>query len=162
MTIGPSSPSLFRGYFGKPEATAERFTDGWFATGDLATADEQGYLFYVGRRDDLIMSAGHRLGPGEIEDALRRHAAVRAAVVVGAPDPERGQVVKAVVQLVPGAQGDRSLGELTKELQDLVRVGVGRHAYPREVEYIDDFPRTVTGKVRRDVLRMPADARGET
>jgi acetyl-CoA synthetase len=161
MTIGPSSPSLFRGYFGKPEATAERFTDGWFATGDLATADEQGYLFYVGRRDDLIMSAGHRLGPGEIEDALRRHAAVRAAVVVGAPDPERGQVVKAVVQLVAGGQGDRPLEELTKELQDLVRVGVGRHAYPREVEYIDDFPRTVTGKVRRDVLRLPAHARGE-
>jgi acetyl-CoA synthetase len=161
ITIGPSSPSIFVGYFGKPAATAERFAGGWFRTGDLATRDERGHLFYVGRKDDLIMSAGHRLGPGEIEEALRRHEAVRAAVVVGAPDPQRGQRVKAVVQLVDNAHSYGSLEQLTLELQDLVRVGVGRHAYPREIEYIEEFPRTVTGKVRRDVLRLPVESRGD-
>jgi acetyl-CoA synthetase len=155
ITIGPSSPSLFLGYFNKPDATAERFADGWFRTGDLALRDERGHLFYVGRKDDLIMSAGHRLGPGEIEEVLRRHAAVRAAVVVGVPDAKRGQRVKAVVQLVEGAAVERSLDQLNRELQDLVRDGVGKHAYPREIEYVEEFPRTVTGKVRRDLLRLP-------
>jgi acetyl-CoA synthetase len=159
ILISPESPSLFLGYWGRPEATAERFVDGWFATGDLAAADERGYLFYAGRRDDLIMSAGHRLGPGEIEDALLRHEAVRTAVVVGAPDAERGQLVRAIVQLTtPGRALPRE--ELTRQLQDLVRAGVGRHAYPREVEYVEEFPRTVTGKIRRDVLRQPVNERG--
>lgn len=155
ILIGPSSPSLFLGYFDRPEATADRFVDGWFATGDLAIADERGYLFYSGRKDDLIMSAGHRLGPGEIEDALTRHEAVRTAVVVGAPDPKRGQIVKAIVQL-KDRESNTPREELILQLQDLVRKGVGGHAYPREVVFVDEFPRTVTGKIRRDLLRRPA------
>lgn len=161
MTVDPSSPSLFLGYFRQPEATAGCYTGGWYGTGDLAARDERGYLFYKGRKDDLIMSSGHRLGPSEIELAIARHAAVKMAVVVGAPDPERGQRIKAVVQLVDGAGSHGSLDELTAELQDLVRTGVGKHAYPREIEYIDEFPRTVTGKVRRDVLRLPRASRGD-
>lgn len=158
ILISRESPSLFLGYWGRSEATAERFVEGWFATGDLAAADDRGYLFYAGRRDDLIMSAGHRLGPSEIEDALLRHEAVRTAVVVGAPDPRRGQLVRAVVQLTSDGQ-EISREELTRQLQDLVRAGVGRHAYPREIEYVDEFPRTVTGKIRRDLLRQPVSAR---
>ncbi len=155
IMIARTSPSLFLGYFNQPEATSERFVDGWFATGDLAIADERGYLFYSGRKDDLIMSAGHRLGPGEIEDALSRHESVRTAVVVGAPDPKRGQIVKAYVQLTESGTG-QSREELIHQLQDLVRNGVGGHAYPRTVEFVEDFPRTVTGKIRRDLLRLPS------
>lgn len=150
LMVAGSSPSLFLGYYGDPEATAERFVDGWFATGDLAFADERGYLHYLGRKDDLIISAGHRIGPAEIEEVLRRHPQVAEAVVVGVPDPRRGQRIRAVVRL---RNGNRPTGELTRELQDLVRSGVGRHAYPRDVEYVDEFPRTVTGKVQRSLLR---------
>lgn len=157
ILVSPTSPSLFLGYYGRPEATAERFVDGWFATGDLAARDDRGSLFYAGRKDDLIMSAGHRLGPGEIEAALGRHDAVRTAVAVGTPDPQRGQRVKAIVQLT--ARGTSiSRDVLTRELQDLVRSGVGRHAYPREIEFVDEFPRTITGKIRRDLLRLPASS----
>jgi acetyl-CoA synthetase len=160
ILIDPCSPSLFLGYWGRPDATAAQFVDGWYSTGDLAVRDERGYMFYAGRKDDLIMSAGHRLGPAEIEEALVRHDAVRAAVVVGAPDAERGQVVKAVVQLAPAADAaDRD--ELTRQLQDTVRAAVGRHAYPRSIEYVDEFPRTITGKVRRDVLRLAPAEREE-
>ena len=157
LQIAEGSPSLFLGYHGQPEATAERFRDGWFATGDLMRCDGEGRLFYVGRKDDLIMSSGHRIGPAEIEDVLRTHAEVHDAIVVGEPDAERGQLIKAVIQLTDGANGEPN--GLTTELQDLVREQVGRHAYPRSVEYIAEFPRTATGKVRRDLLRMPPSER---
>jgi acetyl-CoA synthetase len=149
IVVSPSAPTMFLGYYGRPDATAERFVDGWYSTGDLATCDERGYLHYVGRKDDLIISAGHRLGPGEIEEALRRHEQVRDVAVVGVPDETRGQRVKAFV--VP--REEATTEQLTPELQDLVRTLVGRHAYPREIEYLDELPRTVTGKVQRHVLR---------
>jgi acetyl-CoA synthetase len=153
ILIGPGSPSLFLGYWGKPDETQAQFRDGWWATGDLARRDESGYLHYRGRKDHLIMSAGHRLGPAEIESALARHDAVRAVVVGGAPDPERGQVVKAVVELTSdGRVLERA--QVVRELQDLVRVAVGRHAYPRVIEFVDELPRTATGKIRRDVLAL--------
>jgi acetyl-CoA synthetase len=151
IMIGPSSPSLFVGYWGRPAETEAQFRDGWWGTGDLALRDEAGYLHYRGRKDHLIMSAGHRLGPAEIESALARHSAVRAVVVGGAPDPERGQIVKAVVELVDEAR-DLARDKITVELQDIVRHAVGRHAYPRVIEFVDELPRTATGKIRRDVL----------
>jgi acetyl-CoA synthetase len=157
LQIADSSPSLFLGYYGQPEATAERFSGGWFSTGDLVRRAEDGCLFFAGRMDDLIMSAGHRIGPGEIEDVLKGHAAVRDAIVVGEPDPDRGQRIKAVVQLAGGEPEDG----LTLELQDLVRARVGRHAYPRTVEYLVEFPRTPTGKVRRDQLRLAPEQRAD-
>jgi acetyl-CoA synthetase len=150
LVVAPSCPTLFLGYHGNSEATAERFVEGWYATGDLATCDERGYLFYVGRKDDLIISAGHRIGPGEIEEAILRDSTVREVAVVGVPDETRGQRVKAFVQLHDGREETR---ELTKRLQDLVRTVVGHHAYPREIEYLSELPRTPTGKVQRHVLR---------
>ena len=152
LLVSSASPSLFLGYHRQPDATAARFSDGWFRTGDMVRCDEQGRLYYLGRQDDLIMSAGHRIGPGEIEDVLRGHSEVREAIVVGEHDEERGQRIKAVVQLRNPA-GEPRAG-LTPELQDLVRAQVGRHAYPRSVEYLPEFPRTATGKVRRDLLRL--------
>ena len=160
LMVAGESPTLFLGYYGRPELTESRFRNGWYATGDLMSHDEQGHLYYLGRKDDLIMSSGHRIGPGEIEDVLRTHDAVRDAIVVGEADAQRGQLVKAVVQLrVNGFSADH--GALTAELQDLVRVKVGGHAYPRLVEYVEEYPRTVTGKVRRDLLRLPAKERVE-
>jgi acetyl-CoA synthetase len=150
IVIDPSCPTLFLGYHGNPRATAERFVDRWYTTGDLATCDERGYLFYVGRKDDLIISAGHRIGPGEIEEAIRRDSRVREVAVVGVPDETRGQRIKAFVQLHEGREPTQ---ELTELLQDLVRRVVGRHAYPREIEYLTELPRTPTGKVQRHVLR---------
>ena len=157
LRVGAGSPSLFLGYHGRPEATAERFSDGWFRSGDLVRHDEEGRLYYVGRRDDLIISSGHRIGPSEIEDVLRTHREVNDAIVVGEPDAERGQRIKAVIRLQDGAHGEPN--GLTSQLQDLVREQVGRHAYPRSIEYIDEFPRTATGKVRRDLLRLPPEQR---
>ena len=150
IVVHPSCPTLFLGYHGNERATAERFVEGWYATGDLASCDEQGYLFYVGRKDDLIISAGHRIGPGEIEEAIRRDSTVREVAVVGVPDETRGQRVKAFVQL---REGGEQTHELTQRLQDLVRTAVGHHAYPREIEYVLELPRTATGKVQRHVLR---------
>lgn len=157
LVVSGGSPSLFLGYYGQPEATASRFLDGWFVTGDIARRDADGRLFYVARKDDLITSSGHRIGPGEIEDVLRTHPEVRDVVVVGEPDAARGQRVKAVVQLRDGSGPPRD--GLSGELRDLVRMRVGRHAYPRSIEYLVEFPRTVTGKVRRDLLRLPAGDR---
>jgi acetyl-CoA synthetase len=159
LMVPCASPTLFLGYYGKPELTAARFRDGWFGTGDLMRYDEDGRLYYLGRKDDLIMSSGHRIGPGEIEDVLRTHVQVLDAVVVGEQDSERGQLIKAVIQLQQNGNGTGEHGQLTVELQDLVRARIGRHAYPRRVEYVEDYPRTVTGKVRRDLLRLPAAPR---
>jgi acetyl-CoA synthetase len=156
LLVAEGSPSLFLGYHGQLEATAERFRDGWFSTGDLMRCDERGRLYYEGRKDDLIISSGHRIGPAEIEDVLRTHVEVHDAIVVGEADAERGQKIKAVIQLNNGTEPPAAL---TPELQDLVRAQVGRHAYPRSVEYIAEFPRTATGKVRRDLLRLPVDER---
>jgi acetyl-CoA synthetase len=142
VVVHPSCPTLFLGYHGNERATAERFVDGWY--------DERGYLFSLGRKDDLIISAGHRIGPGEIEEAIRRDRAVREVAVVGVPDDTRGQLVKAFVEL---REGDERTHELTRRLQDLVRTAVGQHAYPREIEYVLELPRTATGKVQRHVLR---------
>jgi acetyl-CoA synthetase len=130
--------------------------DGWFATGDLMRSDDAGRLYYVGRTDDLIITSGHRIGPSEIEDVLRTHSQVRDAIVVGESDTERGQRIKAVIQLHDGIEPSTAL---TPELQDLVRAQVGAHAYPRSVEYIAEYPRTATGKVRRDLLRLSVEER---
>jgi acetyl-CoA synthetase len=156
LLVAEGSPSLFLGYHGQPEATAERMRGGWFATGDLMRSDDAGRLYYVGRKDDLIITSGHRIGPSEIEDVLRTHRQVRDAIVVGESDAERGQRIKAVIQLHDGIEPSTAL---TPELQDLVRAQVGGHAYPRLVEYIAEYPRTATGKVRRDLLRLPVEER---
>jgi acetyl-CoA synthetase len=143
-------PIVFLGYWRNEEATAAKVRDGWLRTGDLAEQDDDGYLRFLGRDDDVITSAGYRIGPGEIEECLARHPAVALAAVIGTPDEERGEVVKAYVVPAPGAE----TGEpLARELQAFVRERLAAYEYPRAVAFVDELPTTVTGKIRRAELR---------
>ena len=143
-------PVVFLGYWRDEAATAAKVRDGWLHTGDLAEVDEDGTFLSIGRADDLISSAGHRIGPGEIEECLIRHPAVSIAAVIGAPDAIRGEIVKAFV--VTNAGATRS-PELVTELQQLVRTRLAPYEVPREIEFVDELPLTVTGKIRRGELR---------
>ena len=143
-------PVMFRGYWQNPTATAGKFAGDWLITGDLARQDREGYFTFVGRCDDLITSAGYRLGPSEIENCLIRHPAVSMAAVVGVPDPIRTEAVKAWLVLKPGYTPSE---DLVREIQDFVRTHLGAHEYPRHVAFIDALPMTTTGKIMRRVLR---------
>ena len=143
-------PVMFLGYWNKPEATADKLTGDWFRTGDTGYRDEDGYLWFVGRNDDVINSAGYRIGPGEIEDCLLKHPAVRQAAVIGVPDALRGEAVKAYIVLADGQSGDDALRET---IQNEVRTRLAAYEYPRHIEFIDELPLTTTGKVRRTELR---------
>ena len=149
-------PVMFLGYWGREEATREKFAGDWFRTGDLGYRDSDGYFWFMGRKDDVISSAGHRVGPGEVEDCLLKHPAVRQAAVVGVPDELRGQRIKAFIVLAPGHAGSDSLVE---DVRDSVRTRLAAHEYPREIEFIDALPMTTTGKVRRVALRERETAR---
>ena len=141
----------FLGYWKDPAKTEElRLAGKWLRTRDLGTRDADGYFWYHGRSDDLIKSAGYRIGPAEVEDCLVRHPAVAEAAVVASPDPDRGAVVKAFVRLKDGARPD---GRLTKELQDHVKTNLAVYKYPREIEYVDRFEMTSSGKINRKLLR---------
>jgi len=122
--------------------------------GDLAAKDEDGYFWFKARTDDMIKSGAYRIGPGEVEECLLRHPAVTMAAVIGVPDPERGQVVKAYVRL---ASCDPPPAGLAAELQQFVKDRVGFHAYPRSIEFVDELPLTTTGKLQRFVLRERAE-----
>lgn len=143
-------PVMFLGYWNDEEATRSKITANWFRTGDVGYRDEDGFLWFVGRKDDVINSAGYRIGPGEIEDSLLGHPAVLQAAAIGKPDELRGEIVKAFVVLGKGYQASP---ELALEIQQLVREQLSAHQYPREVEFIDSLPTTTTGKVRRMELR---------
>ncbi len=158
---GHPDPVFFLGYWGHAEATRRKFTgevhDSWCRTGDTAVMDEDGYLWYQGRSDDVFKSAGYRIGPGEIENCLVRHPAVANAAVVPKPDRERGTLVKAYVVLAPGHAGSE---QLVDELQRHVRGKLAPYEYPKEIEFIDALPMTTTGKVQRRVLREREEERG--
>jgi acyl-coenzyme A synthetase/AMP-(fatty) acid ligase len=141
---------LFPGYWRNPEANASAFRNGWYYTGDLATRDDDGYFWFVGRADDVIISASYRIGPFEVESALVEHDAVAEAAVVGKPDPMRSEIVKAFVVL---AQGSSPSEELVTELQNHVKRVTAPYKYPREVEFVTDLPKTISGKIRRNELR---------
>jgi acetyl-CoA synthetase len=143
-------PVMFLGYWNNEAATQDKICANWFRTGDVGYRDEDGFLWFVGRKDDVISSAGYRIGPGEIEDSLLKHPAVLQAAVIGKPDELRGQIVKAFVVLAPGQSPSP---ELAQEIQQSVRRRLSAHEYPREVEFIDGLPMTTTGKVRRIDLR---------
>ena len=146
---GPD-PVMMLEYWNDEEATRKKFVGEWLRTGDLASVDEEGYFHFVGRDDDVISSAGYRIGPAEIEETLVKHRDVLMAAAVGKPDPTRGQVVKAFVVL----REDRAKGEkLAAELKEIVKSRLGAHEYPREIEFVDELPMTPTGKIRRNVLR---------
>ncbi|HVY05574.1 MAG TPA: acyl-CoA synthetase [Burkholderiales bacterium] len=154
IAVRSPDPVTFLGYWNKPQATQEKFIGDWLVTGDTGTLDDEGYVTFVGRNDDVITSAGYRIGPGPIEDCLLGHRAVRMAAVVGAPDPERTEIVKAYVVLNDGiAPTDM----LTRELQDHVRTRLAAHEYPRQVRYVDSLPMTTTGKIIRRELRDRRD-----
>jgi acyl-coenzyme A synthetase/AMP-(fatty) acid ligase len=146
----PWPVGLFRGYWQDEAQTSSVFHDGWYYTGDRAFRDEDGYLWFVGRADDVILSAAYRIGPFEVESALIEHPAVAEAAVVGKPDDVRGNIVKAFVVLSPGYEGS---DELTKEIQDHVKAITAPYKYPREIAYMTELPKTISGKIRRVDLR---------
>ena len=143
-------PVMFLGYWQREQATHDKFIGPWWSTGDMGYRDAQGYLWFVGRKDDVISSAGHRIGPGEIEDCILKHAAVLQAAAVGSPDELRGEIVKAFIVL---AKGHTPSEALAQGIQDAVRRDLAAHEYPREIEFVDELPMTTTGKVRRGELR---------
>jgi acetyl-CoA synthetase len=134
----------------------EPFADEWWRTGDLVTADRDGYLWFEGRGDDVIVSSGYRIGPFEVESALLTHPAVSEAAAVAAPDPERGSVVRAVVVLRSGEPGEA----LAAELQEHVRAVTAPYKYPRIVEFADSLPKTASGKITRAELRGNGSTEG--
>ena len=137
-------------YWDDPRASSAAVRNGWIVTGDLARRDADGYYWFEGRGDDMIKSAGYRIGPFEVESALLRHPAVAEVAVVGKPDALRGQIVKAWIVLRPGFAASDVLSE---ELAQMVRTNLGRHQYPREIAYVDSLPKTETGKIQRFMLR---------
>ena len=156
---GQPDPVFFLGYWKNPESTASKYTGDWCRTGDLAVRDEDGYLWYQGRSDDVFKSAGYRIGPSEIENCLVKHAAVANAAVVPKPDAQRGALVKAYVVLASGFKpGD----DLVKDLQKHVRGLLAPYEYPKEIEFIDSLPMTTTGKVQRRVLRLQEEQRARS
>ncbi|MFC6905355.1 acyl-CoA synthetase [Halalkalicoccus tibetensis] len=142
--------SFFAGYWEQPEKTEECFVNGWYLSGDLGYLDQDGYFWFEGRADDVIISSGYRIGPFEVESSLGEHEAVAEAAVVPKSDPERGNVVKAYV--VPSA-GIEPSDELVGDIQNHVKRELAAHEYPREIEFADELPKTVTGKIRRTELR---------
>jgi acetyl-CoA synthetase len=157
---GHPDPVFFLGYWRNEQATRNKFTgdrrNSWCRTGDMAVMDDDGYLWYQGRSDDMFKSAGYRIGPSEIENCLVKHAAVANAAVVPKPDAERGALVKAYVVLAPSYRGDQAL---IAALQAHVRERLAPYEYPKEIEFVDALPMTTTGKVQRRVLRLQEEAR---
>jgi acetyl-CoA synthetase/medium-chain acyl-CoA synthetase len=145
--------SLFRGYWKDETATARTRRGEWYVTGDRAYRDEDGYFWFVGRDDDVIISAGYRIGPFEVESALVEHPDVLEAAAVAAPDPDRGHVVKAYVVVRDGVSGDDALA---RRLQDHVKQVTAPYKYPRQIEFVAELPKTVSGKIRRVELRQRA------
>lgn len=156
IAVKRPDPVMFLGYWNNPIATADKFTGEWLLTGDRATADERGYLRFEGRKDDVINSAGYRIGPTEIESTLMKHPAVAMAAAIGVADAIRGEVVKAYITPNVGISGSL---ELAKEIQAFVRKRLAAYEYPREIEFIDQMPLTTTGKIRRAELRSMHAAR---
>jgi len=153
IAVQRPDPVMFLEYWGKPAATRDKFIGDWMTTGDQGVADDEGYISFVGRDDDVITSSGFRIGPGEIEDCLLRHPAVALAAVIGKPDPIRTEIVKAFIVL---KKGQAPSDALAAEIQTFVRTRLSAHEYPREVAFIDDMPMTTTGKVIRRLLREKA------
>src|SRR5437660_4417243 len=151
IAIKRPDPVMFLQYWGKPDATREKFIGDWMTTGDQGVVDADGYFQFVGRDDDVITSSGYRIGPTEIEDCLIRHPAVALAAAVGKPDPVRTEIVKAFIVLKSGhAPSDA----LAADIQSFVKTRLSAHEYPREIAFIEQMPMTTTGKVIRRLLRQ--------
>ncbi len=151
IAVKAPDPVMFLRYWNRPEATAEKYRDGWLMTGDAGEMDAGGFIRFVGRADDVITSAGYRIGPAEVEDCLIRHPAVAAAAVVGIPDPLRTEAVAAAIVLRAGEQPSE---DLARRLQEHVRSRLAAHLYPRHIRFVAELPQTATGKIMRRVLRQ--------
>lgn len=152
VRVKPERPlGLFREYWGNPGATNATYRGDWYITGDRAYRDEDGYFWFVGRADDVIISSGYRIGPFEVESALIEHPAVLESAVVAKPDPVRGEIVKAFVVLRPGFEPS---DKLAKDIQDFVKSLTAPYKYPREIEFSKELPKTISGKIRRIELRQ--------
>lgn len=158
IAVKRPDPVMFLGYWNNPDATWNKFAGDWLLTGDTGTCDETGWLRFVGRDDDVITSSGYRIGPGEIEDCLIRHPAVAMAGVVGKPDPQRTEIVKAYIVLKNGTEPTDALAT---EIAEFVKTRLAAHEYPREISFVDALPMTTTGKVIRRELRSRAEGEGE-
>jgi acyl-coenzyme A synthetase/AMP-(fatty) acid ligase len=152
VRVSPERPAgLFREYLGSPEATKRTMRGEWYITGDRAYRDDDGYFWFVGRDDDIILTSGYRIGPFEVESVLIEHPAVKESAVVASPDEIRGEVVKAFIVLTKGHEPEAALAE---ELQQYVRDRTAPYKYPRKIEFVDDLPKTVSGKIKRRELKM--------
>ncbi|MEQ6389488.1 acyl--CoA ligase [Bacillaceae bacterium S4-13-58] len=150
IAVHVDSPALFKHYYKDPERTKMSFRKDYYITGDQAKKDEDGYFWFEGRSDDIIISSGYTIGPFEVEDALVKHPHVQECAVVASPDEIRGQVVKAFVVLKDGIVGN---DDLVSELQDHVKTLTAPYKYPRKIEFIEELPKTTSGKIRRVILR---------
>ena len=155
IAVKRPDPVMFLGYWANPSATEAKFVGDWLLTGDTGVMDAEGWIKFVGRDDDVITSAGYRIGPGEIEDCLLGHPVVRLAGVVGKPDPERTEIVKAYIVLKEGRTPSE---ELAREIQTYVKTRLAAHEYPREIAFVDELPMTTTSKIIRRELRARAAA----
>jgi acetyl-CoA synthetase len=153
IAVRRPDPVMFLEYWGRPQATREKFIGDWMTTGDQGVMDDEGYFTFIGRDDDVITSAGYRIGPGEIEDCLIKHPAVALAAAVGKPDAVRTEIVKAFVVLKSGQAPSERLAD---DIQAFVREHLSAHEYPREIAFIEELPMTTTGKVIRRLLRARA------
>jgi acetyl-CoA synthetase len=150
LALRPGWPSMFRGYLGEEERYRKCFAGGFYLTGDLARRDGDGYFWFVGRADDVIKSSGHLIGPFEVESALLEHEAVAEAGVIGKPDPVAGEVVKAFVALKPGFNGDEAL---RRSILARARVRLGAVVAPKEIAFVENVPKTRSGKIMRRLLK---------
>ena len=150
IALKRSTTIMCLGYWKDPDATNEKILGDWWLTGDLAVKDDDGYFWFVGRKDDVINSAGYRIGPGEIEDCLIRHPSVAMAAAVGVPDEERNEVVKAFIILKPDVVPDMNLED---DIRSYVKSKLAAYQYPRKIEFVDEIPMTATGKIMRRQLR---------
>jgi len=150
IAVPVDCPGIFDGYYEKPDLDERTFSGEYYRTGDLASRDEDGYFFFEGRADDIIISAGYRIGPFEVEDALVGHEAVAEAAVVESPHEERGNVVKAYVVLAEGYEGS---DDLVAEIQEFTKAETAPYKYPRRIEFVEELPKTSSGKIRRVELR---------
>jgi acetyl-CoA synthetase len=150
LALRPEAPSIFRTYWRREDTYNSKFRNGWYITGDRARVDEDGYYWFIGRADDVINTAGHLVGPFEVESALIEHPAVAEAGVIGKPDPERLEIVKAFVSLKAGFEPSE---QLKLEIKEFVRTRLAAHAYPREIDFLPGLPKTRSGKIMRRLLK---------
>jgi len=150
IAVRRPDPVMFLGYWSNPDATRQKFAGEYLLTGDMGRQDAAGHFWFLGRADDVITSAGYRIGPGEIENCLMKHPDVAMAAAVGVPDPLRTEIVKAFLVLKPGREPGPTLA---REIQEFVKVTLAAHEYPRQIEFVDSLPMTTTGKIMRRELR---------